>query len=147
MALISKFGIDDVYKQLKDRFRAIRSQSVALNSAASAGNMSFSVLAEYMRFLSSTITTCDERIARYSGAALEAYARDQEESASYDPATEYAAMKSAAQAVISTLTTALPANSSHTVSNGVVVEPTFTPAQTASLRTQLTALVATIGAP
>ena len=147
MALISKYAVDDVYKQLKDRFRAIRSQTVALNAASAAGNVSFSQVAEYLNFMTNAIATCDERIARYGSTTLRDYARAQEEDSTYSPATEYAAMKSAAQTVITTLTNAIPNNSAHTVSNGTVVEPSFTSAQLATLRTQLTALVATIAAP
>jgi len=147
MALISKFGVDDVYKQLKDKFRQLRAQTERLNSASAAGSVSFSTVAEYLNFITNAISVCDNRIARYGSTTLRDYARAQEEDATYEPATEYESMKSAAQTVITTLTNAVPNNSAHTVSNGTVVEPSFTTAQLATLRTQLTALIATIGAP
>lgn len=147
MALISSFSIDDVYKQIKGQFRTIRQQSVAFNSAASSRAVSFTEIRHYMENLGGAIAFCDERIARYSTAALQDYARTQEEDPAYSPSTEYAAMKSAANTVLGTISAAMPSNSSHTVTDNVVVEPEFSTAQTATLRGQISALIATIAAP
>jgi len=147
MALISKFGIDDVYKQLKDRFRRIRAETAALSASAAAGNVSFSTITGYMAELAAAIEVCDQKIALYSGGAIEDYARAQEELPSYTPGADYSSMKSAAQTVLQTISDAVPQNSAFTVVNNRAVEPVFTPAQTATLRTQLDALVATIAAP
>lgn len=147
MALISKFSLDDVYKQLKSQFREVRSNSVRLRTEAAAGPVSFSRITSYLAFITDSIVLCDERIARFGATALANYAKAQEDDANYNPATEYAAMKAAAQAVASHISTAIPANSAHSVVNGKTVEPNFSSAQTATLRGLLDALIGTIGAP
>ena len=80
---------------------------------------------------------------------LQAYARAQEDSTTYAPSTEYTAMKNAATAVLNHIATALPANSLHSVSNGLVTEPSFPSAAAGmqTLRKLLDTLVGTIGAP
>lgn len=63
---------------------------------------------------------------------LSAYAQEQENDPTYDVVAEYNTMKAALDAVIATLTADLPA------------ERVFTPAQTATLKTQLEALDASM---
>jgi hypothetical protein len=147
MALISKFSLDDVYKQLKSQFRELRSNSLRLRAEAAAGPVSFSRVSAYLAFVTDSIALCDERLARFGGTAIADYAKAQEDDLTYDPATEYGAMKTAARAVTTHITTAIPANSAHTVVNGKTVEPSFSTAQTATLRALLDTLVGTIGAP
>lgn len=147
MALITKLGLDDVYKAIKGQFREIRAQAVRLRASAAAGPVSFSVVAQYMTDLASSIEYCDGMIARFGGAALATYAQQQEESPTYNPGTEYTAMRNAAVAVANHIAGALPANSAHTVTNYRVIEPTFSTAQTATLRGLLDTLIGTIGTP
>lgn len=147
MPLISKFSLDDVYKQLKSQFRELRSNSARLRTEAASGPVSFSRVAGYLAFVTDSIALCDERLARFGGTAIADYAKAQEADPTYNPAAEYNAMKAAAQAVTSHIATAIPANSAHTVVNGRTVEPSFTSAQTATLRGLLDTLVGTIGAP
>lgn len=145
--LISKFSIDDVYKQLKSQFREIRSNSARLRAESASGPISFSRVTGYLAFVTDAIALCEERIARFGASALANYAKIQEDDVNYNPATEYNTMKTAAQAVINHISVAIPANSAHTVANGRTVEPSFTSAQTAALRGLLDTLVGTIGAP
>lgn len=147
MALISKLGLDDVYKALKGQFREVRAQAVRLRATAAAGPVSFGVVSQYMADLAASVEYCDAMIARFGGAALAAYAQQQEESPTYSPGTEYTAMRNAAIAVATHIASALPANSAHTVTNYRTVEPSFSTAQTATLRGLLDALIGTIGAP
>lgn len=147
MALITKLGLDDAYKALKGSFREIRARSVRLRTAAAAGSVSFTTVREFYEALYQQIAYCDSMIARFGGTVLQAYAREQEDSTTYAPASEYTAMKNAANAVLSHVASALPANSSHTVANGAVTEPTFTTAQTATLRGLLDTLIGTLDAP
>lgn len=147
MPLITKLGLDDAYKALKGQFREIRAQALTLRTAAAAGPISFSTVREYFETLNRQITFCDAMAGRFNANALQAYAREQEDSVTYAPITEYNTMKAAAQAVINHITTVLPANSSHTISNGRVVEPSFTSVQTSTLRGLLDTLIGTLSAP
>ena len=147
MALITRLGLDDVYKQLKGSWREIRAQAARMRAAAAAGPVSFTQVREYYETLGAQITFCETAVAKFGAPVLQAYARAQEDSTTYNPATEYTVMRTAANAVTAHIATALPANSAHTVSNGRVVEPSFTIAQTATLRGLLDALIATLDAP
>jgi hypothetical protein len=147
MALISKFSLDDVYKQLKGEFRQIRARAVQLRTQAAAGPVSFSAVRDYLASLSGSLTLMNDRVSRFGGATLAAYAQAQEDVTGYDVAAAYSAMVTAANAVVSHISTAIPTNSAHTVANGQVVEPTFSTAQTATLRTLLDTLIGTIDAP
>lgn len=147
MALITKLGLDDVYKALKGSFREIRARSVRLRTAAAAGSVSFTTVREFYEALYQQIAYCDSMIAKFGGTVLQTYAREQEDSTTYAPGTEYTAMKNAANAVLAYVATALPANSAHTVANGVVSEPAFTTTQTATLRGLLDTLIGTLDAP
>lgn len=147
MPLITKLGLDDVYKQLKGQWREIRAQAVRVRAEAAAGPITFTRTRDYFEGLSDQIAFCETAVAKFGAPVLQAYARAQEDNATYNPATEYAAMRTAANAVTAHIATALPANSSHTVSNGRVVEPSFTTVQTATLRGLLDTLIGTLGAP
>ncbi len=147
MPLVTKLGLDDVYKALKGSFREIRARSVRLRTAAAAGSVSFTTVREFYEALYQQIAYCDTLIAKFGSTVLQAYAREQEDRTTYAPGTEYTAMKTAANAVLSHVATALPANSAHTVANGAVSEPTFTTVQTATLRGLLDTLIATLDAP
>lgn len=147
MPLISKFGLDDVYKQLKGEFRTIRARAVTLRTQAAAGSVSFSTVRDYLSSLTSSLTVMSDRVARFGGETLAAYAQAQEATPAYDVAASYNAMVTAANAVVSHISAAIPTNSAHTVADGQVVEPTFSTAQTATLRTLLDTLIGTIDAP
>lgn len=147
MALISKYGLDDVYKQLKGEFRSIRARAVQLRTQAAAGPVSFTTVREYLAGLTGSLAVMADRVARFDGATLAAYAVAQEATPGYNVSGDYAAMIAAANAVVTHISTAIPANSAHTVSAGQVVEPSFSTAQTATLRGLLDTLIGTIGAP
>lgn len=147
MPLITKLGLDDVYKALKGSFREVRNRAVRLRASAAAGPVSFTTVREFYEALFSQIAYCDTLVAKFGGTVIQAYARAQEDSTTYAPSTEYTAMKTAANAVLSSIATAIPANSAHTVSNGLVVEPSFSTAQTATLRGLLDTLIGTLDAP
>lgn len=147
MPLITKPGLDDVYKALKQSFREIRNRALRLRAASAAGAVSFTTVREFYEALYAQIAYCETMIAKFGGPVLQAYARQQEDSTTYAPATEYTAMKNAANAVLSHVATALPANSAHTVASGAVNEPNFTSVQTATLRGLLDTLIGTLDAP
>ncbi len=147
MALVASYGLDDVYKRLKGQWREIRAAALRLRTAAAAGPISFTTARDYFESLYAAIAFCDSEIAKFGGAVLSAYAQAQEDIDGYDPSAEYTAMRLAAEAVVNHITAALPPNSTHTVANGRVVEPTFSVAQTAALRSLLDTLIARIGAP
>ena len=145
--LISKFSLDDFYKQLKSQFRELRANSLRLRSECAAGPVSFSRVSGYLAFVTDSIALCDERLTRFGATALANYAKSQEDDVNYNPSADYNTMKTAANAVANYITLAIPSNSNHTVVNGRAVEPSFSVAQTATLRTLLDTLVGTIGAP
>lgn len=147
MPLITRYALDDVYKQLKGQWREVRAQAVRLRASAAAGPVSFSDIREYFETLGSQIAFCETTVAKFGAPVLQAYARAQEDSSTYNPATEYSAMRTAANAVLAHITTALPANSAHTISAGRVNEPAFTTVQTATLRGLLDTLIGTLDAP
>lgn len=147
MPLISKYSIDDVYKQLKGEFRTIRGKAAQLRALAASGPVSFSTVREYLSGLTGSLALINERITRFSSASLANYAKAQEDVANYDVVADFNTMITAANAVVTHISLAIPANSAHTVSSGQVVEPSFTSAQTANLRNLLDTLVGTIGAP
>lgn len=147
MALVTKLGLDDVYKALKGQFREIRAQAVRIRNQAAAGPISFGTVGQYMTDLAASIEYCDAMIARFGGSTLAAYAQQQEESPAYAPSVEFATMRAAAIAVANHIAGALPANSAHTVTNYRVIEPTFSVAQTGTLRSLLDTLIGTLGAP
>lgn len=147
MALITRYGLDDVYKQLKGRWRDIRAKAVTLRAAAAAGPVLFSSIREHYERLYDDLAFCEAAIAKFGASTLQAYARAQEDSSAYNPATEYAAMRTAANAILAHIASALPANSAHTISGGRVNEPAFTTTQTAILRGLLDTLIGTLDAP
>lgn len=147
MALISKFSLDDVYKQLKGEFRSIRARAVQLRTQSAAGPVSFSAVRDYLSGLTGSLALMADRVARFDGTTLANYAIAQEATQGYNVAAEYGAMITAANAVVAHISTAIPANSAHTVTNGNVVEPSFSTAQTATLRGLLDTLIGTVGAP
>ncbi len=147
MPLISKFSLDDVYKQIKSEFRTIRARSLSLRNASASGPVSFSVVRDYLSSLTGSLAVMSDRVTRFGGETLAAYAQAQEAVPAYDVAAEYNAMVTAANAVVSHISAAIPTNSAHAVLNGAVVEPIFSTEQTATLRTLLDTLVGTIGAP
>lgn len=149
MAVISKLGIDDVYKAIKGQYRELRADAIRLRDASAGGAVSFSTVRDYFQTTTSRLAYLEGMVSRYSAAALQAYARAQEEVATYNPAAEYAALTKAITNTLSHIATALPANSAHTVSNGQVVEPSFPTAAPGmqTLRTLLNALIAAIDPP
>jgi len=81
-----------------------------------------------------------------AGAALpgiQAYAQSQFAQPAYDVAAQYSTMRSSMVAVLTWLQANIPGNSL-TVTSGVVTGSTFTPAQTAPLKSLIDAAVATI---
>lgn len=149
MALISKFGVDDVYKQLKGEFRSVRARSVQLRAQSAAGPISFSTVREYFATLTGSIALMSDRVSRFGASTLIAYAVAQEDVQGYNVAADYAAMINAANAVVDHISSALPPNSVHAISNGQVIEPTFPTdaAAMVTLRSLLNSLIGTIGAP
>lgn len=147
MAWITKYSVDDVYKQINGEMRAIRARAVALRDQAAAGPVSFTTVANYLAGLTDSLAVLADRVSRYDAATLAAYAKAQHAIADYNPATEYTTVVGAANAVVTHIASAIPANSAHSVVGGKTVEPTFSTAQTATLRTLLAALIAAIGAP
>lgn len=147
MVWITRFSVDDVYKQINGEMRTIRSRAESLRTQAAAGPVSFTTIANYLGGLTDSLAVLADRVARYDAATLAAYAKSQHANPDYNPATEYAAVLTAANAVAAHISAAIPANSAHTVVNGKTVEPSFSTAQTATLRGLLQSLVGTIGAP
>lgn len=74
---------------------------------------------------------------------LSDYAKSQFGDANYDVATEFTAMVNALTAIQTWLKTNVPANGV-TIVDGALVGTTYTPAQTAALRTLVNAAIATI---
>lgn len=144
MAAISKYGLDDIYKQIKGEYRNIRDGAVAIVTEANAGPVSFSRITNYMENLKSSITTLQVKSTKFSPATLAKYAQQQEDVPTYDPIKEYNAVVTAANNVINHIAQAVPTNSAHSVVDAKVVEPIFNKLQTAELRNLLNILVATI---
>lgn len=82
-----------------------------------------------------------EEVAALPGLAE--YAKTQFDDPAYDVAAQFTAMTAALSAVRSWLRTNIPANAV-SISNGVMVGATYTPAQTAGLKSLVVAAAATI---
>lgn len=147
MAWITKHSVDDVYKQINGEMRTLRMRAVTLRDQAAAGPVTFTTISTYLAGLTDSLALLADRVSRYDAATLAAYAKSQHAKADYDPAAEYVAVVTAANAVSAHISAAIPANSAHTVVNGKTVEPSFTTVQTATLRTLLATLIATVDAP
>ena len=126
--------------------QAAQLKSLAQNevTAMAAGNVSANEVRQILQYCIQVKAT-NTATAAISGIA--AYATQQEGGA-YDVATAWANMNSAIDAVINWIVTNIPQSGGFVVleqwtANGVTVQ-SFTPAQTAGLRTVLNSLIATI---
>lgn len=109
-------------------------------SSALASNVTADVVLGWASNLNTVLARMD------AGAALpgmQGYAQAQFGDNAYDVSAQYAAMRSALSAVLTWLQANMPSNSL-TVTNAVVVGATFTPAQTAPLKSLIDNAVATI---
>jgi hypothetical protein len=125
----------------------IRSSAVTLNSMTAAGDTLYSAI---QTRLVSWITLRSQMQALAATPGLAAYATAQYSGQGIDIVAEYTAMMTAIDAVDSWIDTNLPKDASNYELQyqrvaGVRTERTFTPAQTAGLRTQLAGLIAAIG--
>lgn len=105
-----------------------------------ASNIDAIFALEMLNNLSRTITTLNS-VSALPG--LQAYAQQQFGSPAYDVAAEFTAMVNALTAIESWLKTNIPSNSVSIV-NGVLTGNTYTPAQTAALRTLVNTAITTI---
>ena len=135
--------ISEVYKRITGAAIAAKNAATSFNKAAAAGPVTQSrieTLANDIEIYRSTITG----FVQGRGAALAAYAQAQhDDDPTYDVVTEGQAMLVQMVAVREQAHTDFPPVAS-TVPDELYVEPSHSPAQTAALRAQATALIATI---
>lgn len=131
---------------LQDAFRDIlniaKQQKAYMASWSSA--LTANITADTAIGWVSNLNTVIARLDSGAGTTgMQAYAQAQFGGGAYDVAAQYATMRAALVAVLTWLQANIP-SAALTVSNGVVTGQTFTPAQTAPLKTLIDAAVATI---
>lgn len=140
--------LETEYRRARDFASEARRRSVELRDTSAAGNVSFNVVEGLHAYLVDTIAEW-ERIATVPGIAE--YAQAQHNDPAYDIGAEFTAMVNAAAASRDFIETSIPkdVNGFWLVYSWDAehkrVTRSFTPAQTVGLRTQLDALIATIG--
>lgn len=133
-------------EQIDDRAAALKLFAQQLRAECAAGNTPSS------RILDAYIILVQERAELVAAAAVPGivdYARTQKNNQALDVVTEFTAMVAAIDGVTSWLTTNFPKDASGYLlakqfSGNTIVDRMFTPAMTATFRTQLDALIATI---
>ncbi len=134
-----------VYRQITQFANIVKSQAQSLRDASNAGNIHAMQIIDWFVALGGFRTQLNT-LSQTPGLA--AYAKTECNDANYDVAAEFTAMLSAIDTALGWVTTNFPASGgfiqSHSFVSGVYTPRTFTPAQTAGLRTALDALTATI---
>jgi len=133
---------------------AIRARALAvqLSNAMAAGDTSAQTI---LNLLLQVKTLIDRWVALAATPGLAAYAQDQENDATYDVVAEFTAMRTALVAVRDRIINDLPTASAppgvagriavYSIdATGTLIADLFTPAQTASLRADLDAFIATV---
>ena len=125
----------------------VKNVTSRLFNDAQAGNIDAVRVVQY----SETLANSNDRFARYTVVpGLVAYVREQVNDTSIDIVAEYQTMLEQISAVRNWIMTNFPKDASGYLlyhqfgADGRIVQRTLTPAQTAGLRTQLAALIATI---
>jgi hypothetical protein len=143
----------DGYSEAKRLALSMKNYAQSHHDALAAGNVSANaIIFNLLQEFKSAIEKWDS-IAAIPG--INAYAQDQEDDANYNIGAEFTAMVSAAEAVRDRIVAEMPKATQppgvagriavHTLAaDGSISVTSFTPAQTASLRTDLTAFIATI---
>ena len=137
----------DGYSEAKRLAARAKSFAQSHHDAMAANSVSANLLLQLLNELKSLIERWTE-IAATPG--IGAYAQDQENDPAYNVATEFTAMLNAARAARDRIIADLPKAPGgeiaiHTLAaDGATSTRAFTPAQTANLRTDLAAFIATI---
>ena len=127
--------------------RTLKGQAQILRDTSAAGNIGFTLIERFFEFIVAANARF-EQLKAVPGIAQ--YAKDQVDNQLIDIVAEFNAMQTAIVDVITWVTTNIPKDGSGyllvrqiDVGNNIV-DRQFTPAQSAGLRTQLDALLATI---
>lgn len=146
MAFPTQLSLQDGLRQAQNDAAQLKTYCQQVSTATAAGAVSANLLVEVFWRLVQVKERFD-LAAAVSGMA--AYAQAQLGNGSLDIAAEFTAMVAAVVATREWMITHFPSNGGYILKDqltaaGVVVRQ-FSPAETAGLRTQLTALIATIG--
>lgn len=142
-------SLDSAWRRIREMASYVKSRTVSLNTAAAAGSISSSLILDYATFLA------DAKIALQSAASVQgiaAYAQEQIADPTFDIVASYTDMVNAINSVTAWVIANFPkdangfllAKTFTAVNDGRTQDRTFTPAQTATLRTVLDTLTATI---
>ena len=137
--------LSDVLVQARAIARGISSSSQSMRDHTAAGDVSARGIAMFMHDLS--LKSVD--LARLKAVpGIVQYAKDQYADAAYDIAAEFTVMQAAVASAVNWLSANLPTDGRwlqmEEIVEGLVVQRMLTSAQTAGLRTELDALIATI---
>lgn len=144
---ITKPSVSDVYKQLKATIGRIRTISGFFSDKCAAGPITIKQAQEFMLDLRTTLDQATDRATFYPVGVISRHAVAEENKPDYDPVTAYQGVVTAAIAVLDLMAAALPSKLGRSLEGYEVIEQTFSPAETAPLRTLLAALIAAIGNP
>ena len=134
------------YQQICGLANIVKSQATSLRNASAAGNIHAMQIIDWFVALGDYRTQLNT-LSQTPGLAT--YAKTECNDALYGVAAEFSAMLSAIDTALAWVTTNFPKDAngwiqSHSFVSGAYTPRTFTPAQTANLRTALDALTATI---
>lgn len=145
---LTRLSPSTAYRELQDLVSTVKSRSQQLHDNSGAGDISITQIDAYVDFLDKS----DTRLQVLSSTInLLAYAQGQHTDVpGYDVVAEYQAMRVQLLATIQWVVDNLPKDGNNYElaytrnASGVKVYRLFTPAQTATLRTQLNLLIGTI---
>lgn len=135
------------WSAIRNSAAVVKRDSQTLHDRSAAGNIEAALILRYVESLANH----NDAFARYTAVpGLAAYVREQVNNPAIDIVAEYNTMLAQINATKNWIAANFPKDGSgyllyHTLgADGRIVQRTLTPAQTAGLRTQLTALIATI---
>lgn len=134
------------YRQITNYAGVVKSQTQSLRNASAAGNIHAMQIIDWFVSIGGLRT----QLSNLSSApGLAGYAKTECADVNYDVAAEFTAMLAAIDTSLAWVTTNFPKDGngfilSHTFVAGVYTARTFTTGETATLRTVLDALIATI---
>jgi len=143
----SRDDLERAWNGVKGAAGQVKASALAVRTSSAAGPIE----ARAIVVLADQLANANDRLARYTVVpGLLAYVREQINSATFDVVAEYNAMLAQINATRTWIVNNFPKDASnyllyHTFgADGRIVQRTLTTAQTAGLRTQLDALLATL---
>lgn len=139
-------SFDRAFETIEGIAASVQRLSNALQARSAGGTMTGQDVIRYFSDLGSLRNDLEDWVARFTDvAAATAFARDRYNDPAYDPVAEYNTFRGEINNTLTFIATNIPTDLlTWDDTNGVVTWNTFTAAATATLRTQLQALIDTV---